>query len=191
MVKNFPSWIGRMLRSMRPGVEKALIHDPGFAASPSGLVIKSSAFEAGALIPEIHTDDGAGLSPPLRWRGVPSTAASLILVVEDADSPTPTPFVHLLGWNLPATASTLDAGAFKSKNHAGTHADIGRNGLGKCEYTPPDPLPGHGPHRYLFQLFALDHRLDFTSAPNRTRLKAAMAGHVLSKGILTGTYERP
>jgi Raf kinase inhibitor-like YbhB/YbcL family protein len=180
-----------MLRNMRPGVENALIHDPSFAASPLGLIIESSAFEMNAAIPQIHTDDGAGVSPPLRWRGVPPAAASLILVVEDADSPTPSPFVHLLGWNLPAGATTLDAGAFKSKHHAGTHADMGRNGLGKCEYTPPDPLPGHGPHRYLFQLFALDQRPDFTSPPNRSRLKAGMAGHVLSKGMLTGTYQRP
>jgi Raf kinase inhibitor-like YbhB/YbcL family protein len=190
MVRNFPSWLGRILRKMRPGVERAVIHHPDFAATPAGILLESSAIGQDGFIGRTHTDDGAGISPPLRWRGIPSNAAGLVLIVEDADSPTPSPFVHLLAWDLPARDNALDAGSFKSKGIAGADLKLGRNGMGKREYTPPDPLPGHGQHRYLFQLFALDTRLDFQSPPNKIKLKTAMKGHVVSKGMLTGTYER-
>jgi Raf kinase inhibitor-like YbhB/YbcL family protein len=180
-----------MLRGLRPGVEKTLIHHPDFAAAEVGMIIESDAFGPDESIAQIHTDDGTGESPPLRWSGVPPNASSLVIVVEDADSPTPSPFVHLLAWGLPAKDGSLGTGAFRSKGHEGANTRVGRNGLGKCEYAPPDPLPGHGRHRYVFQLFALDHRVDFPSPPNRAKLKTAMHGHVLSKGVLTGTYERP
>jgi Raf kinase inhibitor-like YbhB/YbcL family protein len=191
MVRSFPAWLGRILRNIRPGIERTVVHDPDFAAAPNGITLDSVAIGQGGSIALVHTDDGSGVSPPLRWRGVPSNAASLVLIIEDADSPTPSPFVHLLAWDLPARDGALEEGDLRSKGNAGADLKLGRNGLGKCEYTPPDPLPGHGQHRYLFQLFALDRRLDLQSPPSRVKLKAAMRGHVMSKGVMTGTYERP
>ncbi len=44
----------------------------------------------------------------------------------------------------------------------------------------PRALRGHGPHRYVFQLFALDNRLNFDNPPKLAELKKAMQGHVLS-----------
>jgi hypothetical protein len=58
-------------------------------------------------------------------------------------------------------------------------------------YLPPDPPSGHGPHRYVFQIFALDTRLDFEKPPGRGALLEAMRGHVLAKGLHIGLYERP
>lgn len=191
MVRNFPSWLGRLLRNLRPGIGKTLIHHQDFATTSVELRVESSAFGTDGSISQLHTDDGNCSSPPLCWTGIPSNAMSLALVVEDADSPTPSPFVHLLAWDLPARDNTLATGYFKSKGHAGTDDRLGRNGLGKCEYTPPDPLPGHGPHHYVFQLFALDIRLEFATPPNRLKLQQAMLGHVLAKGEVIGTYTRP
>ena len=191
MVKGFPSWLGKLLKNYRPGIAKAVVHDPAFASSPMSLVVQSSGFGADDSIDPVYTDDGAGISPPLAWNGIPSNALSLVLIVEDADSPTPAPFVHLLAWDLPASSRSLAAGSLKSKSAGGDQTKLGRNGLGKCQYAPPDPLPGHGTHRYIFQLFALDRQLNFSTPPNKAALKAAMRGHVVSRGFLTGTYERP
>jgi phosphatidylethanolamine-binding protein (PEBP) family uncharacterized protein len=56
-------------------------------------------------------------------------------------------------------------------------------------YSGPRPIPGHGPHHYRFLVFALD-----TAVPEAVTtaggLLAAMAGHVVAAGTLTGTYER-
>jgi hypothetical protein len=191
MVRNFPPWLGKLLRNVRPGVSKTLVQHPDFAKVPAGIHLHSPGFNADGAIAKIYTDDGSFMSPPLSVSGVPATSESLVIVVEDADSPTPSPFVHLIVWNLPATDGSFAAGAFKSRNNPGSDFKLGRNGLGKCEYTAPDPLPGHGQHRYLFQVFALDRRLDFVSAPKRSSLIAALRGHVMSKGVVTGTYERP
>jgi Raf kinase inhibitor-like YbhB/YbcL family protein len=191
MVRNFPSWLGKLLKNWRPGIEKTVFHEPEFAAAPEVLTIASSAFGQSNPIGLLYTDDGNGISPPLEWDGVPSNALSLVLIIEDADSPTPKPFVHALAWDISSSKRSLDAGSLKSKTSAGDSLKLGRNGLGKAQYTPPDPLPGHGQHRYVFQVFALDQNLDFQVAPNRETLRAAMRGHVLCKGVLVGIYERP
>jgi Raf kinase inhibitor-like YbhB/YbcL family protein len=191
MVGGLPSFLGRLLRKFRPGVAKCLIHDSAFNGIPANIRIESGAIDPDGSIGRPYTDDGTGLSPPLSWHGVPWNALSLALVIEDADSPTLVPFVHLLAWKLPARYRAFDAGSFKSKKHPGQNLELGRNGLGKCEYTPPDPLPGHGRHQYVVQLFALDRSLQFKAPPTRAHLKAAMQGHVVSKGLLIGSYERP
>jgi len=66
-----------------------------------------------------------------------------------------------------------------------------RRRWGKTGYLGPAPIRGHGPHRYIFQLFALDKTVDL--ARHRVDEKAslkAISGHVIARGQLTGTYEQ-
>jgi phosphatidylethanolamine-binding protein (PEBP) family uncharacterized protein len=53
----------------------------------------------------------------------------------------------------------------------------------------PRPIPGHGQHHYRFLVFALDQKIPAGVADHKALL-AAMAGHVVARGGLTGTYER-
>ena len=53
------------------------------------LSISLAAFAHGGSIPKRYTCDGADVSPPLAWSGVPSNAQSLALIVEDPDAPDP------------------------------------------------------------------------------------------------------
>jgi phosphatidylethanolamine-binding protein (PEBP) family uncharacterized protein len=62
--------------------------------------------------------------------------------------------------------------------------------LGHRGYAGPRPIPGHGPHRYRFLVFALDRPIPDDVTTAKALLKQA-AGHVLVRGTLTGTYERP
>jgi hypothetical protein len=63
-------------------------------------------------------------------------------------------------------------------------------------YHGPEPIKGHGPHRYTFQIFALSRQT--TSAVDGTKLDrarpraflAALTAPVTARGRLTGTYER-
>ena len=78
---------------------------------------------------------------------------------------------------------------FESK--AGRVRDIGTG------YRGPGPIKGHGPHRYLFQLFALAqpitivHHLESYSKMRPQHFFASIpAGTVLAQGQLTGIYER-
>jgi hypothetical protein len=60
----------------------------------------------------------------------------------------------------------------------------------RSEYLPPDPPPGHGIHRYVFQIFALDRQPDFGGSPGRGELIAEIQAHGVAKGVLIGTYAR-
>ncbi len=73
----------------------------------------------------------------------------------------------------------------------GAHATVeGANGFGENGYGGPCPPPGHGAHRYLHELFALDTELDLEEGASREQLEDAIEGHVLGGAELIGTYER-
>lgn len=190
MLEKIPAPVGHVLRGLRAGHDRVTSERPRLSA-PKTLLLESPAFEDGGAIPRRYTADGEKLSPPLTWRGPAQGARSLVLIVEDPDAPSLDPLVHLLAWDLPPGDGDVPEGLFRSPHHDGLDETLGRNGFLQAAYLPPDPPPGHGPHDYVFQLFALDHRLDFTRAPGLKAVTAAMEGHVLAMGVLTGSYERP
>jgi Raf kinase inhibitor-like YbhB/YbcL family protein len=188
MLQLLPAAIGKGLRKMRPGIRDLIMHTPGIAGSELAIHVTSPTFRDGHRLPAKYTADGAGCSPPLQWTGVPDAAASLVLVVEDADSPTRHPLVHAIAYNL--KGGKLPEGALSDPGRHSTAAQMGRNSFLTTRYLPPDPPPGHGPHRYFFQLFALDHRPRFPHPPGRSAILESMRRHVLAKGMLCGVYER-
>jgi Raf kinase inhibitor-like YbhB/YbcL family protein len=191
MLEKLPSGVGHALRGVRAGYDKVVSEDDAFVAIPEDIVLESPAFEDGGSIPPRYTADGEKIFPPLTWRGPMEDAAGLVLIVEDPDAPSPQPLVHLLAWDLPPNMGQLPEGEFTSPHHKGLDEVLGRNSYLQAAYLPPDPPPGHGPHLYVFQLFALDRKLDFDRPPTRAAVVDAMRDHVLSKGVLVGTYERP
>lgn len=190
MLEKIPAAVGRAMRGLRAGYDKVLSEDPRFAEVPDSIDLESAAFEDGASMPARLTADGARLSPPLSWRGAPPEAAGLVLVVEDPDAPAPDPLVHLLAFDLPPDMTEIPEGLFRGPRHDGLDEPLGRNSYLQAAYMPPDPPNGHGRHLYVFQLFALDRRLDFERPPSRRAVAEAMSGHVLAKGVLVGAYER-
>ena len=66
----------------------------------------------------------------------------------------------------------------------------GRNSYLQAAWLPPDPPPGHGVHRYAFQVFALAGG-EFDGTPGRDAVLDAIREHGLASGCLIGTYERP
>ncbi|MDR7037823.1 Raf kinase inhibitor-like YbhB/YbcL family protein [Methylobacterium sp. BE186] len=189
MLEKIPHAVGEALAGLKAGLEKTAYH-ASFGDVPATISVSSRAFADEAPMPARFTEDGAGVSPPLAWRGLPQGAHSVVILIEDADSPTPNPLVHLIVWNLAGTDDALPEGGIASPNGPGVHLNLGRNSFLRDQYLPPDPPNGHGPHRYVFQVYALDQTLDLPASPGRTALLDAMKGHVLAKGRLTGTYAR-
>ena len=64
---------------------------------------------------------------------------------------------------------------------------VGKNDWGKAGFK--GPCPPTGKHRYVTTVFALDTMLDVKN-PDRAALLKAVAGHVVAKGELTGTYQK-
>ena len=189
MLEKLPRALGRALKDNRPGPEKCL-HLAVAKDAPELLTVESGAFLDGEALPVRFTADGAGVSPPLRWSGVTRDTATVALVVEDADSPTPQPILHLLALLTPGVDGELTEGALTAPSPSRDGLAVGDNSFRKPGWLPPDPPPAHGPHRYLFQVFALKTTPDIGDAPSKADVKKALEAGALAKGVLTGTYER-
>jgi len=191
MLEKLPDALGHALRGQRAGLDKIAFQSLDLRGGLAAIEVKSLAFADHAPMPEQYTADGSGVSPPLQWVGVPAAATSLLLLVEDADSPTPHPFVHAIVVGLPPEDGALAEGALESPDHPGAGYRTGRNSYLQTGWLPPDPPPGHGLHRYAFELFALAAAPDFSDAPGRDEVLDVLREHAIASGCLIGTYERP
>ena len=147
----------------------------------SEFALESSAFENAQAIPSRHSCEGEDVSPPLRWSNVPEGARSLALVVDDSDAPGGV-FTHWIAWGLDPAAEGLGEG--ERAPHEG------RNDFGTTGYRGPCPPPGHGSHRYVFRLYALDAEPELAAGAAKAELEQAIGGHVLTTAELVGSYER-
>ncbi len=190
MLEHVPAWLGNALSGLRAGTDTLAIAQLGgdFAT----LDLSSPAFANGARLPPRFTADGDGVSPPLVWSAPPAGIARLVLIVEDADAPTPQPLVHAIIWGLDADAGHLVEGAIVADGGGDAdRPDVGRNSYLREGWLPPDPPSGHGEHRYAFQLFAIGAGAgDPGVTPGRSAVIEAITGHVLAAGLLIGTYSR-
>lgn len=191
MLEKLPDAIGHALRDQRAGLDQCSFSLVDLRNGTAAITVTSLAFVDHSPMPARFTADGAGVSPPLQWSGVPTEAASVLLIVEDADSPTPHPLVHAIVVDLPAGEPHLLEGAIKSPDHDGSGLETGRNSFLQTGWLPPDPPPGHGVHRYLFQVFALDAGAHFSGTPGRESVHEMLTTHAIASGCLIGTYERP
>ncbi|MDA1347648.1 MAG: YbhB/YbcL family Raf kinase inhibitor-like protein [Chloroflexi bacterium] len=116
--------------------------------------ITSSAFQDGDSIPIRFTCDGANVSPPLEWAGIPEGTKSIALIVDDPDAPGGT-WSRWVMYGLPPGAAALDEGlsATEATESGASHGD---NDFGRLGYGGPCPPRGAGPHRYYFKIYALD-----------------------------------
>jgi Raf kinase inhibitor-like YbhB/YbcL family protein len=149
--------------------------------------VTSSAFQAGQAIPAKYTCEGADISPPLEWSGVPASAKSLALICDDPDAPVGT-WLHWVLYDLPVTATDL-AEKVPPSESLSFGAKQGINDFKRVGFCGPCPPPGK-PHRYYFKLYALDVDLGLKPRATKQELLRAMDGHILAEAQLMGTYQR-
>ena len=148
--------------------------------------VRSSAFDEGDRIPSDFTCDGANMSPPLEWSGIPAPAQSLVVIADDPDAPAGD-WVHWLVYDLPSSLLQLPPGISEGGRLSGGGSQ-GRTDFGTFGYG--GPCPPRGTHHYLFKVYALDVMLHLKPGATKKELLKAMQGHVLAKGQLMGTYAR-
>jgi Raf kinase inhibitor-like YbhB/YbcL family protein len=148
--------------------------------------LTSTAFKDGQSIPRGYTCDGANVSPPLEWTGVPKTAKTLALITDDPDAPSGT-FVHWVLFNLPADGLGLIENTPQTETLKGGGMQ-GKNGFEKIGYG--GPCPPSGTHRYFFKLYALDAELSLKAGATKAEVEKAMQGHIVAQAQLMGTYSR-
>jgi Raf kinase inhibitor-like YbhB/YbcL family protein len=153
------------------------------------LTLTSSAFEAGEKIPSKYTCEGANISPPLTFGGVPEGTKSLALIIDDPDAPDPKApkrvWAHWLVYNLPPEIEALPEDASRNGMPKGSVTGLSD----RRESAYHGPCPPIGRHRYFHKLYALDTTLP-AKPLTKAELEAATKGHVLAEASLMGTYQK-
>ncbi len=186
MLEKLPQSIGRALQHRRAGIEKSTIARLLTRKPLPSLQVQSRSFEHQHSIPVAHTADGEGRSPELNWEWLPYATESLVVVIEDPDAPSLEPLVHAIVVNIPPAARSLREGALGEPRAL----HMGRNSYLRQTWLPPDPPPGHGPHHYLFQVFALRLGAAFSNAPGRQEVCEILGYFAIAAGRTAGVYER-
>lgn len=184
-----PNPLGRALRNRRAGQHTLAWADPGLQA-PENFTLTSPAFDHGARIPERHRGRvfGPNISPALAWTAPPAGTEELVLIVQDPDVPFRRAATHALTLGIDPSSRGIPENGLAQPSPVGGLRH-GTGGLGRRGWAGPAPIPSHGPHSYVFQLFALDDR---TELPDRFTLADALrviTGHVIGRARLDGTYE--
>lgn len=159
--------------------------------------LRSADFEDQQSLPLdcVHHAMGAGgrnISPELSWEHAPEGTKSFVLTMYDPDAPTGSGWWHWVVYNIPGSASRLPRGAGAAGGAelpAGSRQ--GRTDFGTKEYGGAAPPPGHGPHRYVFTLFALNtDRLDVPEDASAAYVGFLVHFAKIGEAKLTALYER-
>lgn len=151
---------------------------PTVAMAQEGMTITSPHFVDGGFIPVQFTCDGENIPPDIQWSGVPASAQSIVLIMDDPDAVGGT-WVHWVLYDIRPDAY----GDWREIS------SIGVNSLGMIDYDGPCPPLDHGPHRYFFKLYALDiPELGLGMGASKEQVEAAMMGHVIESAQLVGRY---
>jgi len=135
----------------------------------------------GGTIPENFTCDGADDVPIVSVTAVPEGTQQLALIMDDADAPTPDPFVHWVVYGIAGDTIEISDG-----NEAFMY---GQNDFGGEGWQGPCPPPG-GPHTYTFTLYALDAELILPEGLDGRELAIAIELAILVEAEISATYER-
>ncbi len=159
--------------------------------------LTSSDVADGAMLPMAQVSGifGAGgedISPHLSWSGFPAETKSFVVTCFDPDAPTGSGFWHWNVVDIPASVTelaanagsqdgaNLPAGAFQINNDAGLPGYLGS--------APP---AGHGPHRYVFAVHAMDcESLGIDASVSNAIAGFNMFGKVLARATITPIYEQ-
>lgn len=145
----------------------------------------STAFDDGGMIPLRHSKEGENLAPAIEWSEPPSGTRSFALLCEDPDAPSGV-FTHWMIWDIPGDATSVAEGFTP-----GRIGITGLNDFGEEGYGGPLPPKGHGPHRYIFKVYALDmKRIPLMHGARRAEFERALWGHVIEETSVMGKYER-
>jgi len=170
----------------------------GQPAAPTAMTLTVSGFPDGGQIPVKFSQAapgvavGEGTSPAMQWRNVPAGTQSFVLHMHDLDvarNKTTEDQVHWVFWNIPASATGLPEGVPKGSQLPDESYQISATGP---MYRGPG-APANGPfHHYMFELYALDSKLDVKPSTDAFETRAnvikAVQGHILGKAVYGGLF---
>jgi len=161
----------------------------GGGISPQ-LVLTVDGYEDGAMMPAKYAGRG-GVSPKISWTGAPPTTQSFAIIFHDMDPALQggtDDVLHWIVWDIPATSTGLPEALMPGDLPDGTRQ--GRGITGQNAYFGPGP-PAPRTHHYVFEVYALNAKLDLPATATRAEVMAALQGKVVGKGVYVGRYKMP
>ena len=173
----------------------------GTSPAPLTMTLTVSGFPDGGQIPVKFSQAapgvavGEGTSPAMQWANAPEGTQSFVLHMHDLDvtrNKTTDDQVHWVLWNIPPSSTGFSEGVPKGSQLADGDYQISATGP---MYRGPG-APANGPfHHYVFELYALDSKLDVKASADAFETRAnvikAIQGHILAKAVYEGTFRRP
>ncbi|HNQ91561.1 MAG TPA: YbhB/YbcL family Raf kinase inhibitor-like protein [Alphaproteobacteria bacterium] len=180
-MKNF----GRLLMVM---IMCALPFSP-VKADPVDFKVTSPDFKEDETLSNKHVYNGFGctgenVAPRLNWESAPADTKYFAVTVYDPDAPTGSGWWHWLIVNLPKSATSLD------RTHLPTGALETRTDFGTTGYGGPCPPVGHGPHRYIFTLYALKDKIDVVTDTPAAQVGYQINSLKVGETSIMGYFER-
>jgi len=163
----------------------------GRGGIPAPIKITIPAFGDGGMIPAKYgcsNGTNANISPAIQFSGAPEGTQTYALILHDPDVAIGGDDVlHWAIFNIPVSATglpenvpakaTLEDGATQINNIGGS--------IGYFNPCPPPPTT----HHYMFEMYALDTKLEPAPA-SRADLLKAMNGHIKAKGVYFGVFHQ-
>jgi len=173
----------------------------GRAAEPPmpRLKLTSSGFTDGGAYPLEFTcyanggnaQNPSAINPPFSWTNVPAGTQSFVLALNGPDNHPAKGIAMEMFWvvyNIPATATSVAKGLKPGDQADGSHQATGQRNI--AGYRAPCAPVGVGRLHYLFNLFALDTKLDLPAGATEADIRKAMDGHIIGSSINTAAFER-
>jgi Raf kinase inhibitor-like YbhB/YbcL family protein len=130
----------------------------------------------------------------MNWANVPAGTQSFFLHMHDLDlarNKTTDDQAHWVLWNVPATATGLPGVPKGSQLPDGSYQISATGPM----YRGPGAAANGPLHHYVFELCALDTKLDVKPASDafetRANVMKAIQGHILAKAVYGGLFRRP
>ncbi len=152
------------------------------------MLLTSTAFHEGAVIPRRFTCDAENVSPALQWAGAPAETKSFVLLCDDPDAPAGV-WRHWAVFDIPPYRVELVEGAGRPEGFEDFRHAV--NDFGELGYGGPCPPHQHGVHHYHFKLLALDRaELPIRAHPSCKEVEEEATKHMLAEATLIGLYQR-
>jgi phosphatidylethanolamine-binding protein (PEBP) family uncharacterized protein len=156
----------------------------GFGLVP--MLVESTAFPDGGIVPLEHSMYGANLLPDFKITAGPPTAQSIAIIFHDLDVASggnPDDNLHWMAWNIPMVngVATIERGKLPE-------GAVG-SGMRGPAYAGPGAPNSPRYHHYVFEFYALSSKLDIPAdTRDRNVVLAAMKGKVVGKHSYVGRF---
>jgi Raf kinase inhibitor-like YbhB/YbcL family protein len=171
-------------------LERPVTPDPYELLPAAGsFTVTSTDVTDGQQLPAGQVYEAGNTSPQLSWSGFPEGTKSFVVTCFDPDAPTPSGFWHWLAIDIPASVTSLDAGAGESDATLPAGAFHTRNDFSQLKFDGAAPPQGDQVHRYYFVVHAVDQeKLGVDESASAAFVSFNLAFHTLARAIITPTY---